>query len=27
MAWLTRFDAEIALSTVVIGEIAYGISK
>jgi predicted nucleic acid-binding protein len=27
MAWLTRFDAEIALSTIVIGEIAYGIAK
>lgn len=27
MAWLTRYDAELALSTVVIGEIAYGVAK
>jgi predicted nucleic acid-binding protein len=27
MAWLMRFDIEIALSTIVIGEIAYGIAK
>lgn len=27
MAWLMRFDVEIALSTIVIGEIAYGIAK
>lgn len=27
IAWLIRFDAELALSSVVIGEIAYGIAK
>ena len=27
IAWLSRFDAEIALSTVAIGEIAFGIEK
>ncbi|MBT9371823.1 type II toxin-antitoxin system VapC family toxin [Rhizobium sp. CSW-27] len=27
IAWLVRHDAEIALSSVVIGEIAYGIAK
>lgn len=27
VAWLTRFDAEIALPTIVIGEIAFGIRK
>ena len=27
IAWLVRHDAELALSTVVIGEIAYGIAK
>lgn len=27
VAWLVRHDAELALSTVVIGEIAYGIRK
>lgn len=27
VAWLTRHDAELALSTVVIGELAYGIAK
>lgn len=27
VAWLIRFDAELALSTVVIAEIAYGIEK
>jgi predicted nucleic acid-binding protein len=27
IAWLTRHDAELALSSVVIGEIAYGIAK
>lgn len=27
LAWLTRYDAEIALSTVAIAEIAYGIQK
>ena len=27
MEWLLRFDAELALSTVVIGEIAFGIQK
>lgn len=27
MAWLVRFDAELALSTVTIAEIAYGIQK
>jgi len=27
LAWLVRHDAEIALSTVVIGEIAYGIAR
>jgi predicted nucleic acid-binding protein len=27
IAWLIRFDAELALSSVVIGEIAYGIGK
>ena len=27
MAWLVRHDAEIALSTVLVGEIAFGIAK
>ena len=27
ISWLGRYDAEVALSTVVIGEIAFGIQK
>ncbi|NBB53155.1 PIN domain-containing protein [Rhizobium sp. CRIBSB] len=27
IAWLIRYDAELALSSIVIGEIAYGIAK
>ena len=27
MAWLVRHDAEVALSTVLVGEIAFGIAK